>query len=145
MTARKPERILHIDDEPDVLAVTAYALQKIGGYVVSSCGDSTKALEAARAFKPDLILLDVMMPRMDGPQTFAALRNDPATRAVPVVYLTAKVQPREVQELLETGAEGVLGKPFDPATLCKNVESIWQKHIASAAGEKPIGGAKPNV
>jgi two-component system, OmpR family, response regulator len=129
----KPERILHVDDEPAILAVTAYALKKIGGYTVSSCSDSTLALETARAFKPDIILLDVMMPKMDGMQTLAALRNDPDTREIPVVYLTAKVQPREVQELVQTGVDGVLGKPFDPATLCDNVESIWRKCKSSVS------------
>ncbi len=125
----KLTRILHVDDEPGILAIVAFALKKIGGYSVMSCGDSRQAVESAHSFRPDMVLLDVMMPFQDGPQVFAALRAAPETRDIPVVYLTAKVQPREVQELIETGADGVLSKPFDPADLCKNLEAVWRARL----------------
>lgn len=127
MTVRKLQRILHIDDEPDILAVTAFALRKIGGYTVQSADSGAKAVALAKEFVPDLILLDVMMPGMDGVETFAALRGDAATSNIPVAYLTATTQANEVQSLQDGGAIGVLAKPFDPAELCRSLEEIWTR------------------
>jgi CheY-like chemotaxis protein len=118
---------MHIDDEPDILAVAAYALKKIGGYTVRSANSGTQAVALAKEFTPDLILLDVMMPGMDGVQTHAALQADPATAGIPVIYLTAKVQTHEIESLRQTGVAAVLSKPFDPAGLCRSLEEIWAR------------------
>jgi len=133
MPPRTLHRILHIDDEPDVLAVAAFALRKIGGYTVQSANSGTQAVALAKEFAPDLILLDVMMPVMDGVQTLAALRADPATAGIPVVYLTAKVQTHEVKSLQQTGVAAVLAKPFDPAALCRNLKDIWANHTSGSS------------
>lgn len=127
MSSLKLHRILHIDDEPDILAVAAFALRKIGGFTVQSANSGTQAVALAKEFKPDLVLLDVMMPVMDGVQTLAALRADPATAGIPVVYLTAKVQALEVSSLQQSGVAAVLAKPFDPASLCRDLEAIWAR------------------
>jgi two-component system OmpR family response regulator len=129
MPPRKLQRILHIDDEPDILAVAAFAFKKIGGFTVRSANSGTQAVALAKEFLPDLILLDVMMPGMDGVQTFHSLRADPATAGIPVVYLTAKVQTHEVQALQQTGVVAVLAKPFDPPKLCRDLEAVWARAV----------------
>jgi CheY-like chemotaxis protein len=119
------ERILYAEDEPDIQAVAKVALELLGGFQVQVCGNGQEALAAVRDFAPDLILLDVMMPGMDGPSTLAQLRADPATAAIPVVFLTAKVQPAEVVYYQSLGALDVIAKPFDPMTLAAQVKQIW--------------------
>ena len=121
-------RILYVDDEPDIREVAKIALEVMGGFTVQACESGEKALAEAPSFKPDLILLDVMMPRMDGPETFAALRQIEALTAVPIVFFTAKAQRAEVQALLELGALDVLAKPFDPMTVAQTVSEIWMRH-----------------
>jgi two-component system, OmpR family, response regulator len=125
MSHRKLKRILHIDDEPDISAVVAYALRKLGHYEVCSANSGYLAVELAKEFRPDLILLDVMMPGMDGIQTVTALHADQATAGIPVVYLTAKVQSHEFKSLQQTGVAAVLSKPFDPEGLCRELETVW--------------------
>lgn len=122
------KRILYVDDEKDIRIVTKFALESMGGFEVSVCGSGFEALETAPALKPDLILLDVMMPNMDGPTTLDKLRNLPATVAMPVVFMTAKVQPHEVAAYRELGAIDVIAKPFDPATLADTVKQMWARH-----------------
>lgn len=119
------ERILYAEDEPDIQAVAKVALELLGGFQVQVCGNGREALAAVRDFAPDLILLDVMMPGMDGPSTLEQLRADPATAAIPVVFLTAKVQPAEVVYYQSLGALDVIAKPFDPMTLAAQVKQIW--------------------
>jgi CheY-like chemotaxis protein len=121
------QRILCVEDEPDIQAVARIALETVGGFTVQVCASGREALTAATSFKPDLILLDVMMPGMDGPGTLAALRNDALTAEVPVVFLTAKVQPQEVDQLRGLGAVDVIAKPFDPMTLAEQVHAIWRR------------------
>ena len=112
----------------DIQTVTRFALESVGGFEVSVCSSGFEALEIAPTLKPDLILLDVMMPDMDGPTTLDRLRNLPATATVPVVFMTAKVQPHEVAAYRELGAKDVIAKPFDPATLADTVRQIWARH-----------------
>ena len=119
------ERILYVEDEPDIQAVAKVALELLGGFQVQVCGNGQEALAAVRDFAPDLILLDVMMPGMDGPSTLAQLRADPGTATIPVVFLTAKVQPAEVVYYQSLGALDVIAKPFDPMTLAAQVKQIW--------------------
>lgn len=118
-------RIMAVEDEPDIRLVLEVALGDAGGFDLQLCASGEEALEAAPSFQPDLILLDVMMPEMDGPATLDALRELPETRNTPVVFLTAKVQPAEVARFRELGALGVISKPFDPMTLADEVRQVW--------------------
>lgn len=119
------ERILYVEDEPDIQAVAKLALEMVGGYKVLICGGGQEALDKVSGFVPDLILLDVMMPGMDGPTTLQNLRANPATASIPVIFLTAKVQPSEVAQYQALGALNVIAKPFDPMTLAEQVRKIW--------------------
>ncbi len=117
-------KILYVDDEPDIREVAQMSLELDDGLEVRACGSGREALPAAAEWRPDLILLDVMMPEMDGPATLEALRSDPATSAIPVVFITARSQAAEVEALLRSGALGVIPKPFDPMTLAASVRGF---------------------
>ena len=121
-------RILYVEDEPDIRAVAKLALEIVGGLTVELCGSGHEALEKACQFKPDLILLDVMMPGMDGPTTLEALRQQPETAALPIAFMTAKVQASEVERYTGMGAIGVVAKPFDPMQLAGTVKQLWLEH-----------------
>jgi CheY-like chemotaxis protein len=121
-------RILYVDDEPDIREVTRIALEVVGGFEVETCESGEAALLKAQDCRPDLILLDVMMPGMDGPETLKALRAIAALARVPVVFFTAKAQRSEIAELLALGAIDVLGKPFDPMTIGQALNAIWARH-----------------
>jgi two-component system OmpR family response regulator len=120
-------RILMVEDEADIQVVARLALEAVGGFMVDVCSSGQEAIDRAPAFGPDLILLDVMMPGMDGPTTLRALRETPATAAVPVVFMTAKVQPHEVAGFRALGALGIIAKPFDPMTLPTTILDIWSE------------------
>jgi len=124
------QRILCVEDEPDIQAVARMALELVGGFQVHVCSSGDEALREVSAFKPDLILLDVMMPGMDGPGTLKALRTLDSVAAVPVVFMTAKVQPNEVTQYRALGALDVIAKPFDPMALPGQVRAIWERHSA---------------
>jgi CheY-like chemotaxis protein len=121
------KKILYVEDEPDIQAVAQMALEMVGGYQVKVCGSGREALAEAPAFRPDLILLDVMMPGMDGPATLAALRELAACAQTPVAFMTAKVQAQEIRQLLDLGAVEVIAKPFDPMTLSTTIQTIWDR------------------
>lgn len=123
----KLTRILYVEDEPDIRLVARLALEKLGGFTVEVCASGAEALQRAPAFRPQFILLDVMMPEMDGPATFRALRAQPGMAAVPVAFMTAKVQSDEIAHFRELGAVDVIPKPFDPMTLASQVEQIWAR------------------
>jgi two-component system, OmpR family, response regulator len=110
-------RVLIIDDEADIRRVARLSLARIGGMDVLDAASGAEGTQKAAAEAPDAILLDVMMPGLDGPATLHALRADPRTAGIPVVFLTAKAMPDEVARLLALGVRGVLSKPFDPMTL----------------------------
>jgi two-component system OmpR family response regulator len=114
-------KILLIDDDDDVRRVAHLSLSRLGRMEVVDEGSGASGLLRAAVERPDAILLDVMMPGMDGPATLAALRADPATASIPVLFLTAKAMASEVERLLRLGALGVLTKPFDPLTLAAQV------------------------
>jgi len=119
------DKILYVEDDPDIQAIAVMVLDAISGFSLESCSSGAEALSKAVAFNPDLILLDVMMPAMDGPETLHALRKLPELAHTPVVFMTAKVQPLEVKGYLELGAVGVIAKPFDPMTLADQLRDIW--------------------
>ena len=116
-----PKRILIVDDEDDIREVAAMSLETMAGYEVFSARSGSAALEIAAAEQPDAILLDVMMPDMDGPTTLQKLQAQPSTTHIPVVFLTAKIQPSERARFSSLGAAAVLSKPFDPLTLASEL------------------------
>jgi CheY-like chemotaxis protein len=110
-------KILIVDDEDDIREVAALSLESVAGWEVQTADSGPQALLRAVQFQPDAILLDVMMPGMDGPATFQELRRNPATARIPVLLLTAKVQSSDQRRFAGLGVEAVLFKPFDPLTL----------------------------
>jgi two-component system OmpR family response regulator len=120
------KKILYVEDEPDIQAIAKIALETIGGFTVRICSSGREALETIGEFNPDCILLDVMMPGMDGPATLKALRQLPGFATTPVVFMTAKVQPREVAEFKALGALDMIAKPFNPMTLASTLRQILE-------------------
>lgn len=118
------QRILLVEDEPDIRIITKMALETIGGFTVCACSSGAEAVKEATAFPADLILLDAMMPGMDGIATCKALRQTPLTRSIPIVFLTAKAQPHEIAAYKELGAVDVISKPFDPMRLSETLHRI---------------------
>lgn len=121
------ETILYVEDEPDIRAIAELALETVGDFTLLSCESGRQALATAEQQRPDLILLDVMMPDMDGPEVLQKLRGLPGFEAIPAVFMTAKVQPGEVAEYLDMGAIDVIAKPFDPLTLASQIQEIWNR------------------
>ena len=121
------KRVLYVEDEPDIRAVAELALSAVGGFELCTCESGEQAVREAVAFAPDLMILDVMMPGMDGPSTLRALRELPEMADVPAIFMTAKVQPEEVKQLLALGALEVIPKPFDPMTLAQRVTAVWER------------------
>jgi CheY-like chemotaxis protein len=114
-------KILVVDDEKDLRTIARLSLENLGGMSVLEAGSGPEALEIATREAPEAILLDVMMPDMDGTATLAALQANAATAAIPVIFLTAKALPGEVERLKALGAKAVLTKPFEPMTLAQQV------------------------
>lgn len=120
-------RILYVEDEDDIRAVAELALVNVAGFELCTCASGEEALAVAETFAPDLLLLDVMMPDMDGPATLRALREIPALADTPAIFMTAKVQPDEVNRYLELGAVDVIAKPFDPMSLGDQLNNAWRR------------------
>jgi len=125
MRHRSLKRILLVEDDPDIQTVTSLALGSFGGFEVRICGSAQEAVACAAQFDPDLILLDVMMPGMDGVDALLALRGIASLAATPVVFLTARVQPHEVERYRELGSLAVIPKPFEPTELAATIRAIW--------------------
>lgn len=123
------KRILYAEDEPLIQVVAKLALEKVGGFDVLICSSGAEALEKVAGFAPDLVLLDVVMPGLDGPATFARLRAGPATAAIPVIFLTANAQPAEVAQYKALGAMDVIAKPFNPMALAGQIRQAWDAHL----------------
>jgi CheY-like chemotaxis protein len=117
-------KVLIVDDEPDIRRIAKLGLSRVGGMEVVEAANGAEALVRAKEDKPDAVLLDVMMPGLDGPSTLARLREDPATSGIPVVFLTAKAITAELDRLKVLGAAGVLTKPFDPMTLARELRAL---------------------
>ncbi len=127
-TTNKMRKILYVEDDSCIQLVVRLALEDIGGLEVKICSSGEEALEAAADFTPDLLLLDVMMPGLDGPSTLKALRQLNATAQTPAIFMTAKVQPQEVAELQQLpGTIAILAKPFDPMTLAQQLHQAWNE------------------
>ena len=121
------KKVLYVEDEADIRTVAKVALESVGGFEVMMCASSAEAIEKAAAFGPDIILLDVMMPGMDGPDTLQALAKIPGLENTPAIFLTAKAMPEEIKRYRELGALDVIAKPFDPMTLADQVREIWDR------------------
>jgi CheY-like chemotaxis protein len=119
-----PRRILIIDDEEDIREVAALSLEAVAGWEVAVASSGAQGLTRAAEFQPDAILLDVMMPGMDGPSTFRALRDNPVTARIPVLLLTAKVQSNDQRRFADLGVTAVLFKPFDPLKLSTQIADV---------------------
>ena len=121
------KKILYVEDEPDIQMIARVALENVGGFELCVCSSGPEALEKAEAFDPDMFLLDVMMPGMDGPTTLVELRKIPSLSNKPVMFMTAKVQPQEVEHLKSLNVADVIAKPFDPMVLANNIRESWAK------------------
>ena len=128
------KRVLHVEDDPSIRMVASVALEKVGKLEVLSCESGEMALEKATAFDPQVLLLDVMMPQMDGPATLKRLREILDVESKLVLFMTAKVQEKEINEDLSIGAFGVIIKPFDPMTLASQIQTHWKNFQASRTG-----------
>jgi CheY-like chemotaxis protein len=141
--ARMIPRILIIDDEADIREVTALSLETVAGWQVILAPSGAQGIRRASLEQPDAILLDVMMPDIDGPTTFQILKQNGNTAHIPVLLLTAKVQGQDRRKLEELGAAGVLSKPFDPLTLADQISDIlgWQRNDGyKGPGTVPLAG-----
>lgn len=121
-------KVLYVEDDPDIREVAHLALALVGGLDVHMCASGEDAIAEAPAFAPDLLLMDVMMPGLDGPGTLRRLREHPALADTPVIFMTAKVQRQEVAALRALGAIDVVAKPFDPMRLADDLRAIWDRH-----------------
>jgi len=119
-----PKRLLVIDDEEDIRDVAGVTLEFTRGWTIETADCGAAGVTRAAEFHPDVILLDVMMPDMDGPATFRALQSCQETQSIPVIFLTAKVQPADLRKFTQLGVRGVIAKPFDPLKLADQVEAL---------------------
>ncbi len=119
------QRILYVEDEPDIRTVAQMALEMVGGYTVEVCASGIEALEKAAEFKPDLFILDVMMPKLTGPQTLQKLRQQESFATTPAIFMTAKVQTHEISGYDALYVLGVVPKPFDPMALSADISALW--------------------
>ena len=122
---RTLEHVLLVEDDADIREVARMALELLGGLRVTVCASGQEALTRAPEASPDVILLDYMMPGMDGAATLAALREVPSLAEVPVVFLTARARPEDAEAFRRIGASGVITKPFDPVALPDQVRALW--------------------
>ena len=130
----KLRKILYVDDQIDILLFAEYALTDIGGYETLMCDSGQKALNQIEQFKPDLILLDVMMPELDGPTTLSLIRKLQAFKHTPAIFITAKILSNEVSELLSCDAKviKVIAKPFDPIKISDSIQAIWDSYFSES-------------
>jgi CheY-like chemotaxis protein len=125
MPDRPLNRICYVEDDEDIQRIVRMSLERVGKMTVEVVTDSGAAIERMKAFKPDLVMLDWMMPGMDGPTLFRRMREVPETSALPVVFITAKASQRELESLRELGAVGTISKPFSPKDLPEQLRAIW--------------------
>jgi len=120
-------RILYVEDNPDIVTVARFALEKIGGLEVCFCFSADEALERVEGFEPEMIVLDVMLPGMDGPALLLQLRKLDICAAIPIVFITAKAQGSDIRYLDSLGVAGVIAKPFDAVNLAAQLRGIWAR------------------
>ena len=125
MPSQPLSRICYVEDDEDIQRIVRMSLEKVGKMTVEVIGDPGKAMDGIVAFKPDLVMLDWMMPGMDGPALYRKMLETPEVKALPVVFITAKASTRELDELRKLGAAGTISKPFAPKDLPGQLRAIW--------------------
>jgi CheY-like chemotaxis protein len=133
-TERSIAKVLLVDDDDDVRLIAQMALRDVGGWPTIAVSTGRAAIALAPTERPDVILLDVMMPDLDGPTALRLLRADPRSATIPVIFMTAKARASESARYLEQGAAGVIAKPFDPMTLAEQVRAIVER---TRQGQQP--------
>ncbi|MFN2645845.1 MAG: response regulator [Burkholderiales bacterium] len=127
MPERALERICYVEDDEDIQRIVRMSLERVGKMTVEVVSDPNLAIAVITRFKPDLVMLDWMMPGMDGPALFRRMKVEPETAALPVVFITAKATQRDMDELVALGAAGTISKPFSPRDLPDQLRAIWAK------------------
>jgi CheY-like chemotaxis protein len=142
-------RIMYVDDDPDLRAIAEISLRDLGGFTVELCGGGEEALQKAPEFRPQLIMLDVMMPGMDGIETFKRFHENGVTAETPVVFITAKVQSQDIHAYQALGAAGVVPKPFDPLVLGDQARRLWAEYHetfeTAPAPRRELSDARPSL
>jgi two-component system OmpR family response regulator len=141
MSARDLQSVLYVDDDPDICSVVQATLRLVPGLNVQTADSGERAIDLVYELRPDLVLMDVMMPGLDGPSTFGRMRDSALLSKIPVIFMTAKVLPAEIAQLLQLGAIGVIVKPFDPLKLYAELFSLW--NTGSTARRSSIDGGGP--
>jgi two-component system OmpR family response regulator len=131
VTVGSLQRILYVEDDADIRKIVSMSLEMVGEYTVAACGSCADALQVVDNFAPDMLLLDVMMPEVDGPSTLRQLRKRESAANVPAVFITAKVQAGDMVHYQQLGVLDVIVKPFDPMALSDRVGRIWQQYRRS--------------
>ena len=127
MPDRPLTRICYVEDDEDIQRIVRMSLERVGKMTVAVVSDPTQALQAFAEFRPDLVMLDWMMPVLDGPALFKQMKLRPETSALPVVFITARASQRDLDELKSLGAAGTISKPFSPRDLPEQLRAIWAK------------------
>lgn len=125
MPAGPLNRICYVEDDEDIQRIVRMSLERVGKMTVEVVSDPLVAIERMLAFKPELVMLDWMMPGLDGPALFRKMQELPETKALPVVFITAKASQRELDELRALGALGTISKPFSPKDLPEQLRALW--------------------
>jgi CheY-like chemotaxis protein len=125
MPARPLNRICYVEDDEDIQRIVRMSLERVGKMTVTVVSDPTQAIAVINEFRPDLVMLDWMMPVLDGPALFRQMKLRPETSALPVVFITAKASQRDLDELKSLGAAGTISKPFSPKDLPEQLRAIW--------------------
>lgn len=123
------KKILYAEDEHDVQTIVEISIWSTSDYEIKICDNGKILLDCVEEYNPDLILLDAMMPEMDGVTTLKNLRLNEKTKDIPVIFITAKAQTHEIKSFNESGVIGVITKPFDPMLLCSTIKEIWDEYI----------------
>jgi two-component system, OmpR family, response regulator len=126
MPAQPLQRVCYVEDDEDIRKIVRMSLERVGKLTVEVVGDPLVAIEAIKAFKPELVMLDWMMPGMDGPTLYRRMQEVPEVRDIPVVFITAKASEKELNELRTLGAAGTISKPFSPKELPGQLRAIWE-------------------
>ena len=126
------QKILHVDDDQDIRTIAQMSLEMVGGFDLKQCGSGKEALVVAPDFRPDLFLLDVMMPEMTGEELWHRLMEMPALAKTPTIFMTAKVEKSFLSHLLRDGALAIVEKPFDPMELSQEIQASWRAHRDAA-------------
>jgi CheY-like chemotaxis protein len=134
MSEGKLNRILYVDDDADIREIVRMSLEMVGKYQVAACESCADALDIVDDFDPDLLLLDVMMPEVDGPETLEQLREHRAASDAPAIFLTASVQAEEMASYAGMGVVDVISKPFDPMRLPEQIETTWREYSGVTDG-----------